>query len=45
MVGEVFGDPHFTTLGSLKEQAGGAGLGYEEHSAWFGYFVRLRVSG
>jgi SAM-dependent methyltransferase len=42
VVGELFGDPHFTTLGSLKGQAGDAGLGYEEHSGnWFGYFARL----
>jgi SAM-dependent methyltransferase len=43
VVGELFGDPHFTTLGSLKAQAGDAGLSYQEHSGnWFGYFARLR---
>jgi len=43
IVGELFGDPHFTTLGSLKKQAGEAGLGYEEHSGnWFAYFAQLR---
>jgi SAM-dependent methyltransferase len=43
VVGELFGDPHFTTLGSLKAQAGDAGLDYQEHSGnWFGYFARLR---
>jgi SAM-dependent methyltransferase len=42
VVGELFGDPHFTTLASLKAQAGDAGLGYREHSGnWFGYFARL----
>lgn len=42
VVGELFGDPHFTTLGSLKSQAGEAGLGYEERSGnWFAYFARL----
>jgi SAM-dependent methyltransferase len=42
VVGELFGDPHFTTLSSLKGQAGDAGLNYQEHSGnWFGYFARL----
>ncbi len=42
IVGELFGDPHFTTLGSLKRQAAEAGLAYETHSGnWFGYFARL----
>ena len=42
VVGELFGDPHFTTLGSLKGQAAAAGLGFEERSGnWFGYFARL----
>jgi SAM-dependent methyltransferase len=42
VVGELFGDPHFTTLGSLKGQAGDAGLNYQEHSgSWFGYFARF----
>jgi SAM-dependent methyltransferase len=42
VVGELFGDPHFTALGSLKGQAGAAGLTYGEHSGnWFGYFARL----
>jgi SAM-dependent methyltransferase len=45
VVGELFGDPHFTTLGSLKGQAGGAGLDYLEHSGnWFAYFARLANS-
>jgi len=42
VVGELFGDPHFTTLASLKSQAGEAGLSYQEHSGnWFAYFARL----
>jgi ubiquinone/menaquinone biosynthesis C-methylase UbiE len=41
VVGELFGDPHFTTLNSLKRQAGDAGLTCAEHSGnWFGYFAR-----
>jgi ubiquinone/menaquinone biosynthesis C-methylase UbiE len=45
VVGELFGDPHFTTLASLKRQATAAGLAYQEHSGnWFGYFARLRVA-
>jgi ubiquinone/menaquinone biosynthesis C-methylase UbiE len=42
VVGELFGDPHFTTLASLKRQAAEASLEYAEHSGnWFGYFARL----
>jgi ubiquinone/menaquinone biosynthesis C-methylase UbiE len=42
IVGELFGDPHFTTLAALKRQAGEAGLGFETHSGnWFAYFARL----
>lgn len=42
VVGELFGDPHFTTLASLKRQASAAGLSFEESSGnWFGYFARL----
>jgi SAM-dependent methyltransferase len=45
VVGELFGDPHFTTLGGLKEQGDDAGLAYREHSGnWFGYFARLAVA-
>jgi ubiquinone/menaquinone biosynthesis C-methylase UbiE len=44
VVGELFGDPHFTTLASLKRQAAEAGLAYETHSGnWLGYFARLRA--
>ena len=42
VVGELFGDPHFTTLAALKRQAAEAGLDYAEHSGnWFAYFARL----
>ena len=42
VVGELFGDPHFTTLGSLRRQSGEAGLSYQNHSGnWFAYFARL----
>jgi ubiquinone/menaquinone biosynthesis C-methylase UbiE len=42
VVGELFGDPHFTTLGSLKRQTAEAGLTYEHHSGNpLAYFARL----
>jgi ubiquinone/menaquinone biosynthesis C-methylase UbiE len=42
VVGELFGDPHFTTLGSLRRQSNQAGMAYQDHSGnWFGYFARL----
>jgi ubiquinone/menaquinone biosynthesis C-methylase UbiE len=42
IVGELFGDPHFTTLSSLKRQTAEAGLAFETHSGnWFAYFARL----
>ncbi len=42
VVGEVFGDPHFTTAKSLRRQAEEAGLAFEERAGnWFGYFARL----
>jgi ubiquinone/menaquinone biosynthesis C-methylase UbiE len=45
VVGELFGDPHFTTLASLKRQAGEAGLTLETHSGnWFAYFARVSPS-
>lgn len=45
VVGELFGDPHFTTLASLKRQAAAAGLAYESHSGiWPAYFARLTPS-
>ncbi len=45
VVGELFGDPHFTTLASLKREAAEAGLSYTEHSGnWFAYFASLGVA-
>jgi ubiquinone/menaquinone biosynthesis C-methylase UbiE len=45
IVGELFGDPHFTTQASLKRQATEAGLTWETHSGnWFAYFARLSPS-
>jgi ubiquinone/menaquinone biosynthesis C-methylase UbiE len=45
VVGELFGDPHFTTLASLKRQTTGVGLRYEAHSGnWFAYFARLSAT-
>ncbi|HEU4905054.1 MAG TPA: methyltransferase domain-containing protein [Solirubrobacterales bacterium] len=42
VVGELFGDPHFTGLGSLRRQAAEAGLDYESHSGnRLAYFARL----
>jgi len=42
IVGELFGDPHFTTQPALKRQASEADLAWETHSGnWFGYFARL----
>ncbi len=45
IVGELFGDPHFTTLASLKRQTAEAGLRYEAHSGnWFAYFARVSAT-
>ena len=42
VVGELFGDPHFTTRSALERKAAGAGLRVVERSgSWFGYFARL----
>jgi ubiquinone/menaquinone biosynthesis C-methylase UbiE len=42
VVGELFGDPHFTTLAALKREAAEAGLAYESHSGnRLAYFARL----
>ena len=42
VVGELFGDPHFTTQASLRRQAADAGLDYETHSGnRLAYFARL----
>ncbi len=42
LVGELFGDPHFTTQAALRRQGTEAGLAYDEDSGyWFGYVARL----
>jgi ubiquinone/menaquinone biosynthesis C-methylase UbiE len=42
IVGELFGDPHFTSRSSLKQLGAEAGLDLVEHSGpWLGYFARL----
>jgi ubiquinone/menaquinone biosynthesis C-methylase UbiE len=42
VVGELFGDPHFTTRASLERMGAAASLGLAERSGnWFGYFARL----
>jgi protein-L-isoaspartate O-methyltransferase len=42
VVGELFGDPHFTTFKSLQGQCGDATLLLQGHSGnWFGYFARF----
>lgn len=42
VVGELFGDPHFTTFNSLQGQCGDVALLAEERSGnWFGYFARF----
>lgn len=45
VVGELFGDPHFTSRGSLKQLGAEAGLQLAEASGpAFGYFARLNPS-
>jgi ubiquinone/menaquinone biosynthesis C-methylase UbiE len=45
IVGELFGDPHFTTQAALKRQAAEAGLVWREASGnWLGYFARLSAA-
>jgi ubiquinone/menaquinone biosynthesis C-methylase UbiE len=42
VVGELFGDPHFTTRASLERMGCEAGLALMETSGnWFAYFARL----
>jgi ubiquinone/menaquinone biosynthesis C-methylase UbiE len=42
VVGELFGDPHFTTQAALKRQASEASLSWDTHSGnWFAYFAAL----
>ncbi|HEU4599471.1 MAG TPA: methyltransferase domain-containing protein [Solirubrobacterales bacterium] len=46
VVGELFGDPHFTTRASLEQLGAAAGLDLAERSGnWFGYFARLVPAG
>lgn len=43
VVGEIFGDPHMITLGTLRRRAEAAGLVFEGHvGPSFGYFARFR---
>ncbi len=45
IVGELFGDPHYTSPGALERRGQAAGLRLEERSGpAFGYFARLRAS-
>lgn len=45
VVGELFGDPHFTTRTALEKLGGEAGMSMDERSGnWFGYFARLGLS-
>lgn len=45
VVGELFGDPHFTSRGSLQRLGADAGLDLAESSGpAFGYFARLEPS-
>jgi hypothetical protein len=42
VVGELMGDPHYVSFGSLQQRAAGAGLGFERRSGGFlGYFARF----
>ena len=46
VVGELFGDPHFTTFSSLQGQCGDASMLLEDRSGnWFGYFARFAAPG
>jgi ubiquinone/menaquinone biosynthesis C-methylase UbiE len=44
VVGELFGDPHYTTFASLRRRCETAGLTPDGRSGnWFGYFARFRA--
>jgi len=44
VVGELFGDPHFTTHASLRRRSEAAGLTPDGRSgSWFAYFARFRA--
>ncbi len=46
VVGELLGDPHFTSPGEVERLGRGAGLRLEERSGpWVGFFARLRKPG
>lgn len=46
VVGELFGDPHFTSPGEVERLGRAAGLVLEERSGpWLGFFARLRKAG
>jgi hypothetical protein len=43
VIGELFGDPHMVTLGTLRERAERAGFTYERRLGTpLAYFARLR---
>jgi ubiquinone/menaquinone biosynthesis C-methylase UbiE len=42
VVGELFGDPHYTVFGSLRHRCELAGLTFDSRSgSWLGYFARF----
>jgi SAM-dependent methyltransferase len=44
VVGELFGDPHYTAFGSLRRRCEMAGLSFDSRSgSWLGYFARFLV--
>ena len=44
VVGELMGDPHYVSFGSLRLRAVGAGLRFEERvGGWIGYFARFEA--
>ena len=46
VVGELMGDPHYVSFGSLKDRADTAGLRCEERAGgWIGYFARFGIPG
>ena len=46
VVGELMGDPHYVSFGSLQQRAAAAGLSFEDRLGGFlGYFARFARSG
>ena len=44
VVGELMGDPHYVSFGSLRDRTAAAGLRCEERlGGWIGYFARFAV--